>query len=487
MLSFQTLKNWINERSDRFWIVCILCVAALIRIGFLIQPSRPWWDATVYQGMARFIASGGAYGAWEFFRPPLWPLILTPFSWAGPFAMEWIAKFLTVIFSLGAIYCVYRIGKVFDKRAGMLAATLLSLSVPFLAFSTIPMTEVLSTFLVIAGALLLVKGKWFWAGLIAGLSFIVRFPAGILLPAFAIATIVTVPFSDGFYTYAKNVLYRGLMIGVGFGLIAIPYFISNSILYGSMTSPLVAGTGMITGFLWLYKGDGLFYIKNILNANPVSLFIIPGILFPLLSWRSLNKIQKRAITVAISAIILFVLYFSLQAHKEFRYIMPALPSIFVLSGIGFTWISKKWNKKAQVFGALALAGIAFFVSIAYRHEAPTHGDAIAIRQFYSALSNVTPGARVISSTPAIAAFSPVRLVEGYNTWAQMNSSYNEAKNLDYVAIDSCELHACKPGHEMACKADEQAFLTQLSSDGELVYDSAISSCRLMIYKLHTSR
>jgi hypothetical protein len=58
---------------------------------------------------------------------------------------------------------------------------------------------------------------------------------------------------------------------------------------------------------------------------------------------------------------------------------------------------------------------------------------------------------------------------------------------DYVAIDSCELHACEPGQESLCEANKKAFLDKLLLETVPIYSDTISSCSLNIYQLHTSR
>jgi hypothetical protein len=285
----------------------------------------------------------------------------------------------------------------------------------------------------------------------------------------------------------QTIFLRGLLILSGFLVLAIPYFVSNYLLYGSVTNPLVAGTGMITGFLWLYQGGGMFYVITMLKQNPASILLIAGVIIGMLKWKHFNEEKKRLFVVSIAAIVLFLGYFSLQAHKEFRYIMPAFPFVFALSGMGFAWISSKWNKRVHVITALAIVLIAFIVSLAYRNDIPTSKEGHEYRTFYSALSSVPRGTPVVSSTPAVAAFSPITLIEGYNTWALMRDSYGAHPEAKYVTIDSCELHACEPGNEIACEEDKERVLAELSQKGELVYDTTVNLCQLKIFKLHTSQ
>ncbi|HQV64779.1 MAG TPA: glycosyltransferase family 39 protein, partial [Candidatus Paceibacterota bacterium] len=142
----------------------------------VVRVVHPWWDASVYQSMARYIASGGLYGTWEMFRPPLWPLILSIFSGLGPITLEWIAKIITLILSLGIIYLVYRIGEKIMPWVGVIASALISISAPLLTFSVVPMTEIPSLFLITLAIYYFIENKYFLTGIITGLACIMRFP-----------------------------------------------------------------------------------------------------------------------------------------------------------------------------------------------------------------------------------------------------------------------------------------------------------------------
>jgi 4-amino-4-deoxy-L-arabinose transferase-like glycosyltransferase len=155
-----------------------------------VRPSHPWWDASVYQAMARYIGSGGLYGTWELFRPPFWPLILSIFSGFNPITLEWIAKLITLLASLGIIYLVYKIGEKMKPWVGVVASVLISISAPFLTFSVVPMTEIPSLFLITLAIYFFIENKYFLAGLVSGLACITRFPTGLIIGVFGIVLIL---------------------------------------------------------------------------------------------------------------------------------------------------------------------------------------------------------------------------------------------------------------------------------------------------------
>ncbi len=180
---------FLKKIKDIHWLGLILIFSTTIRVIMVVLPARPWWDATVYLGMARYIGSGGVYGVWEFFRPPLWPLILSPFVHLGTISLEVIAKILVGLASLGVIYFTYQIGKKYSSRAGLLAALGMAGAVPFVSFSTIPMTEIPSLLFVAIATYLFLNRRMYFAGLFSGLVFITRFPVGMIILALGIVLI----------------------------------------------------------------------------------------------------------------------------------------------------------------------------------------------------------------------------------------------------------------------------------------------------------
>jgi hypothetical protein len=84
MLSFvKKILKRLKTYSVSNWFWMFFGGSFLVRLFLLLQPAHPWWDASVYQAMARYIGSGGSYGTWELFRPPLWPLLLSIFIIVG--------------------------------------------------------------------------------------------------------------------------------------------------------------------------------------------------------------------------------------------------------------------------------------------------------------------------------------------------------------------------------------------------------------------
>jgi hypothetical protein len=468
--------------STWFWV--FFGISAIIRFFLLLRPTHPWWDASVYQAMARAIHSGGTYGAWELFRPPLWPIILSLFSGFGPIIQEWIAKIIVLLLSLGILFLVYKIGERITAWVGVVASVLLSFAIPFLTFSVVPMTEIPSLFLITLAIYCFIEKRWFWAGIIAGLAFLTRFPTILVMGAFAVMVIIqTIDLHDlakSFWTLVK----RGLTILAGCLIITIPFFITSALVYGSATLPLTTGQGMITGFMWLYQGNYLFYIKKIALANIVTIAIIPTMIIGCLRWKTINNQKRDILTLLGITILIFLAYFSTQPHKEFRYILPIFPSLFIVVSAGLVWVAKRISWARYMIAILVIISIGTGLYYVKFFQSP-ETDTAKFYQFYTALSDVIPGTSIITSTPTITTFSPVRLYEGYNSWEQMNTVYEENKSqASYVAIDTCELHACAPGTEKMCEQNRRVFMEKLSKETKTVYHDYSNQCEFIITSIN---
>jgi len=478
---------FLKKIKDIHWLGLILISSAIIRLVMVVLPARPWWDATVYLGMARYIDSGGVYGVWEFFRPPLWPLILSPFASLGASSLELVAKILAGVASLGVIYFTYQIGKKYSSRAGLLAALCMAGAVPFVSFSIIPMTEIPSLLFVTIAVYLFLNRNMYLAGLFSGLAFITRFPVGIIILALGLVLIKELFTQESIKAKILNFLKQEVLLGLGFLTILIPYGVSNYVLYGSVLSPLITGSGMITQFLWLYQGDGFFYITKVFLNNPFLVFVPVVTILAIVRKNLFKKGMVRDVMVTCVVVsTLFLVYFSSQRHKEFRYIIAVYPFLFVIVSMGIDALLDVLSEKFQVILIVILIAVSAISTgsvVLEKISKKNDGTITKAYQFYQALENIPPGSSVIVTTPALAAFSPITIIEGYNSWEQLSGVYNDHRSdVEYIAIDTCEVHVCEPGREESCHKSEKDLLEILSRTSDLIYDNSIVLCQQIIYK-----
>lgn len=122
-----------NLPQQRVILLVILLVGSLLRLYDLGQPSL-WFDEVASVQHAR-LRLGDLFSANPLDRmPPVYPILLH--YWLNLGTSEWIVRVLSVIFGIGAIEVMFRLGVLlFSEGVGLWAATLLALSPGHILFS----------------------------------------------------------------------------------------------------------------------------------------------------------------------------------------------------------------------------------------------------------------------------------------------------------------------------------------------------------------
>jgi 4-amino-4-deoxy-L-arabinose transferase-like glycosyltransferase len=480
------LKNWKNKITPGTMFVIVAAGSLIARLIYLLVPIRPSWDGSVYLGMASYIAHNGHIGVWEQFRPVLWPLMLAPFSLGSPVVLEVSAYVFLIIFSMIALYCLYKAGEKAGAYVGVGAALLLSFSSPFFAYAHTPMTEVIEVLAVAATLWLFVQGRMFWLGIGIGLAFTARFPLGLLLPVAGLALLISEsPTAWTSWNGFKNLVVKGLHICLGFAIPAGLYFAFNMYFYGDAFSVLSEASGMITGFLWLYKGTGLFYIVEIVNHNLWVLWMLPGMIFAFINCireKGFGSQKGKVFIFSFLCMLIFLIYFSIQPHKEFRYAIMVMPAVAFLSAYGFVEMLKQEKLK---YIALILGGMTLLWMACNMHF--FQNEKIEVKEYASFYSGLLGAhdATVITATPIIASYSKVSMIVAYNSWEQFGDAYHQERSrAQYVAYDTCELHVCTPGQENQCKTREDSVRAEIASREEIIFQKTVNACTLVIARIN---
>jgi len=302
-------------------IIAILLAGLFARLFFAFSWHGLLWDSGVYLGMGKYLFSLGTAGLWEHIRPPLVPLILG-LLWKLSLDPLLFGRLTSIAFMIGAAYLTYRLGEHwFSQRAGLIAAILVGFSPIFFYLSFHQYTEIPSMFFALLALFLFTQHKHFWSGIAIGLAFLAKFPAGIFLAAVGLALL-----------YSKN--WRGLLLtGAGFALSTAPYFLFNTLFFGTPWGPLLAAQDTISRALgcnvlryqpWWKYGNWLILSENILY-----LFALPGLAF---------KKWNRSHVLFWVSLLLPILYL-LQLHcRDYRYLTLFLPFVAMLAGQGIIWL-----------------------------------------------------------------------------------------------------------------------------------------------------
>src|SRR3989338_2392450 len=341
-----------KEKRDQFFLVFILLFFALIQFYLLITEDLRGWDESVYVSMGKWLISHGEVGLFEVFRP-----ILLPF-FSGIFSLMNLDPFfaggLLVMFSATLLLVlVYKSGEKIYKGSGLFASILLGFTPLFLHHAHLPMTDILSASISFFAIYLLTENKYFFAGVLSALSFLARFPQGLVL--LVLAFLLVIKHFEGnqfqFKSFLKNSSYSLL----GFAVLTIPYFI-------------------------------LFLVWELFKKRKISI--------PALSM--------------ILGFLVFYLYFSLIDHKILRFALASLPYMAVLGGVAIaSLLSFLKTKDSIVFPLLIIMPI-FLVFSFFSYKEP--GNSMLRSQYYSYLENLPYGAQIIATEPIGVPRSSVKLV-----------------------------------------------------------------------------
>lgn len=175
------MQRIISNLKKEIGIILLLIVFFITKLSVFHGYNLPIWDEAVYIGMGKYIYSWSHSGLWEPLRPIAWPLILG-FFWKIGFNIIVVSKFIALLFASANIFMVYMVGKkLFNKDIAIIASILLMITDVFFKSSTYALTDIPSTFFALLAIYYLVKDKFFISGLFTGISFLFRFPQGIIL------------------------------------------------------------------------------------------------------------------------------------------------------------------------------------------------------------------------------------------------------------------------------------------------------------------
>ena len=257
-MNFKEIIRKIKEKISARPLFYLLFITITVRLIYLLFDYPLWWDSHIYLAKGKFFFSQGQLGAFESFRPPLWPLLLG-IIWKLNFSQIIFGKILDLIFSTLSVYLTYLIGKkLFSEKIALLGALIFSFNPIFLMHVGLILTEPLAIFLGLWGIfffLQFLETEKFWrlflSGIFLGLSFLSKFPQGI----FFAAVLIIIFFNRSSW---KQKIKSSFWLSLGFSLIIIPDLLFNYLYLHSILGPFLWGNEIVGTATWLY-GSGLKY------------------------------------------------------------------------------------------------------------------------------------------------------------------------------------------------------------------------------------
>jgi hypothetical protein len=465
-----------NTNKKTFIFFLGICGVALVTRIFLIKLNiSPWWDPAIYVGMGKYLFSGGTIGLWEILRPPLWPTLLGAFWYTG-FDPLMAAKYLAALFGLGTMVLIYRTGEKQEEGLGLAAALMLAASPAYALFVAIPTNDIAAAFLAFVASYFILRERYMRAGIFVALAFLTRFPHGLFLVVFGLFILAETWRHQNFKAYVYECLKKVGFLAFGFGLLAIPYLILNYINYHDPLLPLKLGREVIEGDP---TGNGLYYIQYLIVDTPVLIFALVG---SVVYFYNLIKTKKRPpalLTLSILATIIVGGYFSHLGHKELRYAFAFLPYLALLAGYGVACI---WNLFPQVQARYIVLGIICVIAFGNLWIQARHQYVIPLSEARAKYYKLLPAhSLAITSSPQVMLGSNAKIVGVFDTWENGNRELGENPDLEYVAIDSCQV-ACTTSAE-ECENQKTTFLSAIHDSHSIVYKGFDNACLLTIYEL----
>jgi 4-amino-4-deoxy-L-arabinose transferase-like glycosyltransferase len=188
--------TWISSLSNARWLVLLALIAVLIRLPWALAMNdrTPVFDEFSYVSSAESLCAGEGYVDLTGARSSFWPVGYPAFLALGYCALgvsQTVGVGLQIMLLVLICLMISMIGeRGFGVRIGRTAALLLAIYPNYIFYSTLMLTEPLSTLLLVTMAGLLLRvmagrsnlvGNSVGLGLVAGLTALVR-PGFILLP-----------------------------------------------------------------------------------------------------------------------------------------------------------------------------------------------------------------------------------------------------------------------------------------------------------------
>lgn len=401
------------------WFIPIV-ILLLIPLHLIVINNSPLvgWDESVYIGMGKYLASGADSGLYEEIRPTGLPILTGLLSKADGDHLLF-SRIAMLIVSIGVVVASMRVASRFTgSKVAYLGGLFLAITPLFFEYSTQVMSSMLSILLVLLSYLALEREHYKRCGLFMGLAVLTRFPSGMFL-LLIIASLI----------YNKK--SQKLPTVIGWAALAIsPYFIINLILGYGLFAPIIqafshAGNQNFSQSLF-------YYFPILIKQSPLVLFIPFGIMFAI----------KRKYYLLLASALLPLLYFTLIANKQPRFLLLALPFLIMLGFFGLQWIILK-TRKSYLVPRIATLVLLLAIFMSFSQIDFNKDDFSNYQPIILALENVT--GPVIVTDPIPTSYTNIKAIPAYEDVAIAYTTHveqrQEASHLLYTKRSfPCEVY-----------------------------------------------
>lgn len=460
----------------------IILAALFLNLFILSYHPDLWWDEAVYVSVGKFIYSFGRIGFFETLRPPFMPLALGFFWWLG-FNPVGFGKFIALVSHASLILLVYMVAKrVYGGDVAIISSSLLAFTPFVYLYSNKILTGILSGAFALAAIYFMVRDEEltnknvFLSGLFAGVSFLTRFPGGIVFGGL----LITLVLKD--LKMPKAMLKNLLFLLFGFFVVVSPYLIHSTLTYGSPVFPFVEASKQIESTSWFHNQDPLFYLKQLPTRNAFFIFVVFG-LFYFFRNRDFKDFKKNILFITM---ILFFIYFQYLEAKNIRFSLIFLSYISLFSAYGIYELLRSLSARyaAKLVVLVLLVSLVFGVSTLYNShikylkqpdpETPYH-------RFLAYFQENPVNGTILTSNIMIGAYTENKLVSLYD-WKfakQIYDSYRGESSI--LAVDTCSIVCEKSDRE--CLDSKKGFTNYIRKNELERFHGETDSCEYYIFEI----
>lgn len=489
-MKYSSYKNFFYAHAG---ITFVLLAAFMLRINNSAS-HVPSWDEAVYLLMGKYIYSLGHIGIWEHLRPFVWPAIIG-LPWKLHCDPVFWGKAIETLCSLGTIYFVYLLGKlIFNKSTGIIAALLFSFSPTFFCWGNSLYTDIPSLFPAVVSCYLFSREKYFFSGIILALAFLTRFTQALLLLPFIAALFIIASPGKKFFS-----LFR---LCLGFLLPAIPFFIINAILYQSPFDPVFATIHSNIVYSHLSYEGPFYYIKttlahenSLLILYPISIFFVfqscrrkrlPTMTSKKISQGPGELPVKKWLIVIIG--LLFFSFIHLSRRHDIRYIIPALPYLYMVTAFALTEIFRLLKKKIYglILFFIVLGAIIPFQYVKFQTMVFPQKQLDPFQKYVAAHEKELTG-NIWISNPTMIVYSSLKpscLIYYHDFTAKEARRLNQnLKEADVILFNRGDFPCLPPG-DNECEIEKDTFIKNIFSgfDSEGCQKDASGTILMGIFK-----
>ncbi len=347
-------------RTSWIYAAIIIAVTGVLMFSYLgsqplLDPDEPVYAETAREMLqVHDFISPRIYGDFWYDKPPMYYwLVAAAFQFFG--TGEFAARLPSALFAVGGALLVYFSGrKLFNERAGLLAALVLSTSLEYFYLGNAAVTDMTLTFFLAAALLAFLHRQYELLYACAALGVLTKGPVAIFFCIVIIGSYLVM--TGQLKTVRHMKAGRGILL---FAAIALPWYVTMYAIHGMDFINTFLGFHNVTRFLQPEHSTGTlwyFYIPVvILGFFPWTAFL-PQALSVVMKTK--GDVRNTCMFLLIWAAAVFS-FFSLSQTKLVSYILPMYPPVAMLVGYYFdkVWTERQyWALKtsATVFAATAI-------------------------------------------------------------------------------------------------------------------------------------